>query len=228
MGIYIIFGVFMLLSWLVSSQLKRKFEKYSRIRMRSGLSGREVAEKMLRDNRIYDVKVVSTTGLLTDHYNPMTKTVNLSESVYNGSSAASAAVAAHECGHAVQHATAYKYLQMRSALVPIVSVSSNIVQWVLLVGVLLVNVFPQLLLIGIIMFGLTTLFSFITLPVEFDASKRALNWLSTAGITYNEEQAQAKDALKWAALTYVIAALSSLATLLYYVFIFLGSRNDDE
>ena len=228
MGIYIIFGVFMLLSWLVSSQLKRKFEKYSRIRMRSGLSGREVAEKMLRDNRIYDVKVVSTTGLLTDHYNPMTKTVNLSESVYNGSSAASAAVAAHECGHAVQHATAYKYLQMRSALVPIVSVSSNIVQWVLLVGVLLVNVFPQLLLIGIIMFGLTTLFSFITLPVEFDASKRALNWLSTAGITYNEEQAQAKDALKWAALTYVIAALSSLATLLYYVFIFLGSRSDDE
>lgn len=228
MGIYIIFGVFMLLSWLVSSQLKRKFEKYSRIRMRSGLSGREVAEKMLRDNRIYDVKVVSTAGLLTDHYNPMTKTVNLSESVYNGSSAASAAVAAHECGHAVQHATAYKYLQMRSALVPIVSVSSNIVQWVLLVGVLLVNVFPQLLLIGIIMFGLTTLFSFITLPVEFDASKRALNWLSTAGITYNEEQAQAKDALKWAALTYVIAALSSLATLLYYVFIFLGSRSDDE
>ncbi len=218
----------MLLSWLVSSQLKRKFEKYSKIRMRSGLTGREVAEKMLKDNRIFDVKVVSTGGILTDHYNPLTKTVNLSADVYNGISTASAAVAAHECGHAVQHATAYSFLKMRSALVPIVSVSSNIVQWVLLVGVLLVSVFPELLLIGIIMFGLTTLFSFITLPVEFDASNRALSWLSSAGITYNEEHAQAKDALKWAALTYVVAALSSLATLLYYVFIFLGNTNNDD
>jgi uncharacterized protein len=223
--IWIIFGVFMLLSWLVSSQLKSKFKKYSAVMLPSGMSGREVAEKMLRDNGIIDVKVISTPGQLTDHYNPANKTVNLSEEVYNGRHVSAAAVAAHECGHAVQHAKAYSFLKMRSALVPVVSVASHWVQWILLAGILLVQVFPALLLLGIILFALTTLFSFITLPVEIDASRRALAWLNVSGITGGETHEKAQDALKWAAYTYVVAALGSLATLLYYIMIFMGRRS---
>ncbi|MDX9906290.1 MAG: zinc metallopeptidase [Bacteroidales bacterium] len=221
----IIFGVFMLLSWLISMQLKSKFKKYSTVPINQNLTGKEVAEKMLRDNGISDVKVVSTPGMLSDHYNPLTKTVNLSEGVYASSNVAAAAVAAHECGHAVQHATAYSWLTMRSKLVPVVSFASNWVQWVLLAGVLLIEVFPQLLLLGIILFALTTLFSFITLPVEIDATNRALVWLNTSGITNVQNHDKAQDALRWAAYTYVIAALGSLATLLYYIMIFLGRRD---
>jgi uncharacterized protein len=219
--IWIIFGVFMLISWLVANQLRSKFKKYSAVMLPSGLSGREVAEKMLRDNGIFDVKVISTPGQLTDHYNPADKTVNLSEGVYNGRHVSAAAVAAHECGHAVQHAKAYSFLRLRSALVPVVSVSSRWVQWILLAGILLVQVFPALLLLGIILFALTTLFSFITLPVEIDASRRALAWLNVSGITSGETHDKAQDALKWAAYTYVVAALGSLATLLYYIMIFM-------
>lgn len=225
LGIYVIFGVFMLLSLLVSNMLKSKFNKYSRVGLRSGLSGREVAEKMLRDSGVEGVKVVSTPGKLSDHYNPMDKTVNLSPEVYQGRSIAAAAVAAHECGHAVQHDRAYAFLQMRSKLVPVISVSSRYMQWVLLAGILLVETMPGILLAGIIMFAATTLFSFITLPVEFDATRRALVWLSNTGLTVGEEHDKAKDALKWAALTYVVAALASLATLLYYIMIFLGRRD---
>lgn len=225
MEFYILIIGFMLLSWWVGNTLKRKFDKYSKYPTSSGLSGKEIAEKMLQENGISDVKVVSVPGKLTDHYNPATKTVNLSPEVYSGRSVAAAAVSAHECGHAVQHATAYGWLQMRSALVPVVSFTSNIIQWVLLAGILLVNTFPQLLLAGIILFGLTTLFSLITLPVEFDASGRALSWLNSTNITRGEEHTKAKDALKWAALTYVVAALASIATLLYYVMIFLGGRD---
>lgn len=221
----IIFGVFMLLSWLISMQLKSKFKKYSTVPINQNLTGKEVAEKMLRDNGISDVKVVSTPGMLSDHYNPLTKTVNLSEGVYASSNVAAAAVAAHECGHAVQHATAYSWLTMRSKLVPVVSFASNWVQWVLLAGVLLIEVFPQLLLLGIILFALTTLFSFITLPVEINATNRALVWLNTSGITNVQNHDKAQDALRWAAYTYVIAALGSLATLLYYIMIFLGRRD---
>ncbi len=224
----IIFGVFMLLSFLVSQTLKSKFNKYGRQRLRSGLTGREVAEKMLRDNGIYDVKVVSTPGFLSDHYNPVTKTVNLSEAVYREDSVSAAAVAAHECGHAVQHATAYHWLTMRSTLVPVVQIGANWSQWILLAGVLLLSsasVLGQwILLAGIVLFALTTLFAFITLPVEYDASQRAIAWLNDARITSGEETDNAKDALKWAARTYLVAALSSLATLLYYIFIFLGDR----
>jgi Zn-dependent membrane protease YugP len=219
--IWIIFGVFMLLSWLISWQLKSKFKKYSKIPINLNLTGKEVAEKMLRDNGIMEVKVVSTPGQLSDHYNPMNKTVNLSPEVYNNSSVASAAVAAHECGHAVQHATAYSFLQMRSKLVPVVSFTSRWIQWVLLAGILLVQTIPSILLIGIVLFGLTTLFSFITLPVEINASKRALVWLNTSGITNVENHDKAEDALRWAAYTYVVAALGSLATLLYYIMIFM-------
>jgi Zn-dependent membrane protease YugP len=219
--IWIIFGVFMLLSWLISWQLKSKFKKYSKIPINLNLSGKEVAEKMLRDNGIMDVKVVSTPGQLSDHYNPVNKTVNLSPEVYNNSSVASAAVAAHECGHAVQHATAYSFLQMRSKLVPVVSFTSRWIQWVLLAGILLVQTIPSILLIGIVLFGLTTLFSFITLPVEINASKRALVWLNTSGITNVGNHDKAEDALRWAAYTYVVAALGSLATLLYYIMIFM-------
>lgn len=183
---------------------------------------------MLRENGIYDVKVISSNGYLSDHYNPANKTVNLSPDVYNGVSIAAAAVAAHECGHAVQHATAYQWLTMRSKLVPAVQFSSGIVQWILLGGVLLINTFPQLLLGGIILFGLTTIFSLITLPVEFDASRRALAWLNTTRITNANEYPKAKDALKWAAMTYVVAALASVATLVQYIMIFLGnSRSRD-
>ncbi|MDQ3190997.1 MAG: zinc metallopeptidase [Bacteroidota bacterium] len=224
-GIYVIFGVFMLLSWLVGRKLKSKFKEYSQVPNGAGLSGKEIAEKMLRDNDIYDVKVISSEGHLSDHYNPGNKTVNLSPEVYAGRSVAAAAVSSHEVGHAVQHAHAYAWLQMRSTLVPVVSVSSKYMQWVLLGGILFFNTFPQLLLIGILMFAITTLFSFITLPVEFDASRRALVWINSAGITRGTENAQAKDALKWAALTYVVAALASLATLAYYIMIYLGRRN---
>jgi Predicted Zn-dependent protease len=222
---WIIFIGFAALSWLVSYRLKNKFEKYSKVALPSGLTGKDVAEKMLHDNGIYDVKVISTPGHLTDHYNPANKTVNLSENVYYSNSVAAAAVAAHECGHAVQHARAYAPLKMRSALVPIVSFSSNIMMWVILGGILLIQTFPQLLLIGIIMFASTTLFSFITLPVEIDASKRALVWLSGAGITNVATHHKAEDALRSAAYTYVVAALGSLATLLYYVMIYMGRRN---
>ncbi len=225
MEIFIIFGVFVLLSWLVSSQLKSRFAKYSRMQLRSGLSGRDIAEKMLSEHGIDGVRVISTPGRLTDHYNPLDRTVNLSPEVYNGRSVAAAAVAAHECGHAVQHAKAYAFLKLRSALVPVVSVSSRYMQWILLAGILTVEAAPGILLAGIVMFAMTTLFSFITLPVEFDATKRALGWLTDTGLTVGEEYSNAKDALKWAALTYVVAALASLATLAYYIMIFLGRRN---
>lgn len=224
---WIIFIGFGLLSWLVSSSLQNKFEKYSQIMLPAGLTGKEVAEKMLRDNGITDVKVTSTPGHLTDHYNPANQTVNLSESVYYSNSIAAAAVAAHECGHAVQHATAYAPLRMRSALVPVVSFASNIVSWVLLGGMLMINTFPQLLLFGIVLFAMTTVFSFITLPVEINASQRALVWLSRAGITNVNTHDKAEDALRSAAYTYVVAALGSLATLMYYVMIFLGNRSRD-
>jgi Zn-dependent membrane protease YugP len=222
MIIYLIFGVFALLSWVVQSRLKSKFKKYSQIPLSNGMTGRDVALKMLHENGIYDVTVTSVEGQLTDHYNPVDKTVNLSEGVYSSNSIAAAAIAAHECGHAVQHATAYAPLKMRSALVPIVSYTSNWIMWVLLAGIFMVNTFPALLLFGIILFGLTTLFSFITLPVEINASMRALAWLNNSGITNEETYAPAKDALKTAAYTYVIAALGSLATLFYYIMIFMG------
>ena len=212
-------------SWLVQNRLKSKFKKYSNTPIRSNLSGKEIAEKMLADNGIYDVKVLSVAGQLTDHYHPVHKTVNLSESVYNQRNAAAAAVAAHECGHAVQHARAYPWLTMRSKLVPIVSVSSKYMQWVLIGGILLIGQFPQLLMVGIVLFALTTLFSFVTLPVEFDASRRALAWMTESKVVAPEEHKDSKDALKWAAMTYVVAAISSLATLLYYVSILMGRRS---
>lgn len=221
---WIIFIGVAILSWLVQSNLKSKFEKYSRIPIPNGMTGREVAEKMLRDNGIYDVRVTSTPGSLTDHYNPMNKTVNLSEDVYDSCSVAAAAVAAHECGHAVQHAHAYAPLKMRSALVPVVSFASNWVQWILLIGMFTIHMFPGILLFGIALFAMTTLFSFITLPVEIDASRRAVNWLSEAGITNYSTHSTAVSALRSAAYTYVVAALGSLATLLYYVMVYLGRR----
>lgn len=221
---WILFIGIALISYWVQSNLQSKFDRYSRMALSNGMTGREIAEKMLRDNGIYDVKVTSTPGMLTDHYNPTNKTVNLSEGVYNTCSVAAAAVAAHECGHAVQHARAYAPLQMRSALVPVVHFSSSIVQWVLLAGMFMIHSFPQLLLIGICLFAMTTLFSFITLPVEIDASRRALVWLSGAGVTNASNHRQAQDALKSAAYTYVVAALSSLATLVYYITIFTNRR----
>ncbi len=222
--ILIIFGVFALLSWLVSNRLKNKFRQFSRIPVNYGMTGREVAEKMLRENDIHDVQVVSVRGELTDHYNPAKKTVNLSEAVYHTNSVAAAAVAAHECGHALQHAHAYSWLKMRSSLVPVVSITSRWVQWVLLAGILMVQSFPQLLLAGIVMFGLMTLFSLITLPVEINATNRALAWLNTSGITTQQTHPKAQEALRWAAYTYVVAALASLATLFYYIMIFMGRR----
>jgi Zn-dependent membrane protease YugP len=218
--------IFLAISMLVSWVLKSKFNSYGKIGLQNGLSGREIAEKMLRENGIYDVKVVSVNGFLSDHYNPANKTVNLSPDVYNGRSVAAAAVAAHECGHAIQHADAYQWLSLRSRLVPFVQFSSNIVQWVLLGGVLMINSFPSLLLIGIILFGATTLFSVITLPVEFDASRRALAWMDNRGITTSYEHPKAKDALKWAAMTYVVAAIASIATLVQYIMI-LNNRSRD-
>ena len=226
MNIWVIFIGFMVLSWVISMVLKSKFKKYSKIPVDNGMSGRDVAERMLRDHGIYDVRVESVQGQLTDHYNPENKTINLSQDVYNGRSIASAAVATHECGHAVQHATAYAWLGFRSKMVPVVSFSSMWVQWILLGGALLIKTFPALLLAGIVLFALTTLFSFITLPVEINASQRALVWLSNAGITSYQNHDKAKDALKWAAYTYVVAALGSLATLLYYIMIFTGSSRN--
>lgn len=207
----------MVASMLVQSMLQSRFEKYSKVGLPTGMTGAEVAQKMLNDHGIYDVKIVPTRGMLTDHFNPQTKTVALSEAVYSSRSVAAAAVAAHECGHAVQHATGYAFIQMRSALVPVVSFASSIVQWVLLAGVLMINSMPGLLWVGIGLFALTTLFSFVTLPVEINASARAVSWLSQAGITDSQTRPMAIDALKWAAYTYVIAAIGSLATLLYYI-----------
>ena len=224
--IYLIFGLVALFSFLAQQSLKSKFEKYSRIPTDNGLTGRQVAEKMLRDNGIYDVTVTSTPGMLTDHYNPSNRTVNLSEGVFASNSIAAAAVAAHECGHAVQHATAYAPLRLRSSLVPVVSFASQWMSWVLLAGILLIQTMPQIMLVGIILFAMTTLFSFVTLPVEIDASRRAIAWLGQSGIAIGPKNDNARDALKSAAYTYVVAALGSIATLIYYVLIFLGRSRD--
>lgn len=214
----------MAVSWFVQNRLKSKFRKYSRTSISSNLSGREIAEKMLNDHGIYDVKVISVNGQLTDHYNPIKKTVNLSEGVFNQRNAAAAAVAAHECGHAVQHARAYSWLTLRSKLVPIVSVSSRWMQWVILAGFALLAMkgIPEVLYIGILLFSMTTLFSFITLPVEFDASNRALAWIEDKNMASSSEIEDSRDALRWAAMTYVVAALGSLATLLYYLSLVMG------
>ncbi len=222
---YIIMIGLLILSFVISMRFKSKFKEYSEQMLHIGLSGKEIAEKMLRDHGISDVKVISVEGSLTDHYNPQDKTVNLSPDVYHGRSVAAAAVAAHECGHAVQHATAYSWLQFRSAMVPALSVSSRYMHWILLIGIITLNTFPTLLFIGIAMLALTTVFSFVTLPVEFDASNRAIAWLETNRITQTGETETAKSALKWAASTYVIAALSSLATLVYYIMIYMGRRD---
>jgi uncharacterized protein len=229
--IFVIAIVTMLVSWLVSMRLKSKFRQYSQIPMASGLSGKEAAEKMLRDNGIYDVKIISVEGRLTDHYNPADKTVNLSEEVYQGRNAAAVAVAAHECGHAVQHATAYSMLELRSKLVPVQNVSANILNIIMMIsifgGMFLFNAFPvtQVLLVIIACNAVITLFALITLPVEFDASRRALAWIDQSHISTREEHAMSKDALWWAAMTYVVAAIGSLAQLLYYVSLFLGRRD---
>lgn len=223
MNYWILFITIALASWLVSALMQQRFKKYSQVYL--PLTGKQVAEKMLRDNGIYDVQVVSTPGHLTDHYDPRTKTVNLSDSVYNSNSVGAAAVAAHECGHAVQHAHEYAPLQMRSALVPVVSFASKWVTWVLLGGIVLINTFPNLLLIGIILYAATTLFAFITLPVEINASTRAVQWLEQAGITDHQTTPMASTALRSAAYTYVVAALASLGTLIYYIMIFIGRRN---
>lgn len=223
---WLIFIGIAILSWLVQINLNNKFKKYSRLPLPGGLTGADVARRMLQENGIYDVQVTHTPGQLTDHYNPMDKSVNLSDEVYAGRSVMAAAVAAHECGHAVQHARAYAPVILRSRLVPVVSFASRYVQWVLLAGILMIESFPQVLLAGILLFALTTLFSFVTLPVEIDASRRALVWLSRSGITNSYNHAQAEDALRAAAYTYVVAALGSLATLIYYVMIFMGRRDD--
>jgi hypothetical protein len=227
----IIFIVLMVASLIIQKTLTSRIEKYSKTPLSSGLSGKQVAEKMLRDNGIYDVQVTCTNGFLTDHYDPTKKTVNLSQGVYEGRNIASAAVAAHECGHAVQHATAYRWLTMRSTLVPATQFGSQFSQWILLAGIILMalnmlNIGRWVLLLGIAFFALTTIFSLITLPVEYNASERAVAWLDEQAITTGEETSMAKDALKWAARTYLIAAISSLATLLYYISIFMGSRRD--
>jgi Zn-dependent membrane protease YugP len=222
---WILFIGIALVSYLVQLNLQSKFKKYAKIPVANGMTGRDVAIQMLRDNGINDVQVTHTPGMLTDHYNPANNTVNLSEGVYAGNSIMAAAVAAHECGHAIQHARVYTPLTMRSRLVPVVSFASQWVSWILLAGILLLNTFPQLMLAGIILFAMTTLFSFITLPVEIDASKRALVWLSVSGISNSYNHKQAEDALRSAAYTYVVAALASLATLIYYILIFLGRRD---
>jgi Zn-dependent membrane protease YugP len=224
-GAYIIGILFAVVGMIISGVLRSKFKKYSEIPVRGGLTGKDIAERMLAENGIHDVQVISVAGQLTDHYNPVNKTVNLSEGVYNSNSIAAAAVAAHECGHAVQHATQYSWLQMRSKMVPVVSFSSQWVMWLILAGILLVNSFgTTLLLAGIVLFGLTTLFSFITLPVEIDASRRAIAWLEGSSVAGSMEMGKAKDALNWAGYTYVAAALGSLATLLYYIMIYMGRR----
>ncbi|CEN38247.1 zinc metallopeptidase [Capnocytophaga cynodegmi] len=229
MGYYVILGLFGLISMAVSWQLKRKFQHYSNVRLRNNMSGAEIAEKMLHDHGIYDVKVISTPGMLTDHYNPMNKTVNLSDVVYNERNAAAAAVAAHECGHAVQHAQAYKWLTMRSKLVPLVSISSNLSTWVIIGGLALMAASKfgiYVAIAGLIMSALATLFSFITLPVEYDASNRALAWLKNKNMVSQEEYKGAEDSLKWAARTYLVAALGSLATLIYWALkVFASSRD---
>ncbi|QXP66603.1 zinc metallopeptidase [Polaribacter sp. AHE13PA] len=230
-GFYILIGVIALASWLVSNTLKNKFKKYSKIQLRNGMSGAEIAEKMLADNGIFDVKVISTPGRLTDHYNPADKTVNLSESVYNQRNAAAAAVAAHECGHAVQHAQAYSYLTMRSKLVPVVSVTSKFSQWLVIGGLIMgaasgaTGIGFYIAVAGLVFMGFATVFSFITLPVEYDASNRALAWLKNKNMVSQEELAGATDALTWAARTYLVAALGSLATLLYWGMQILGGRD---
>lgn len=225
-GIMLVSLLFIGISFVVSLILKGKFTKYSKIPLSNGLNGKQIAEKMLRENGIYDVQVTSSQGFLSDHYNPINKTVNLSPDVYNGTSISAAAVAAHECGHAVQHATAYSWLMMRSRLVPVVQVSSNIVNIVLLIGVVLAATGrPELLLVGIGLMAITVLFTLITLPVEFDASNRALAWLERTNVTNNTEYPKAKDALKWAAMTYVVAALAAVVTLVQYIMIYLGSRD---
>jgi hypothetical protein len=226
-GYYILIGAIMLGSWLVSARLKSKFAHYSKVQLRNGMSGAEIAEKMLQDHGITDVKVVSTPGMLTDHYNPKTKTVNLSEGVYNQRNAAAAAVAAHECGHAVQHAQAYEWLQMRSKLVPVVSVSSGMSQWLIIGGLILggaagIGLGWWVAVAGLVLMGFSTIFSFVTLPVEYDASNRALAWLKNKHMVSQEEYAGAEDSLKWAARTYLVAAIGALATLIYWAFQVLG------
>lgn len=221
----LIFAVFAIASWAVGKRLKNKFEKYSQISLRSGLSGAEAAEKMLRDNGIHDVRILSTSGRLTDHYNPADKSVNLSADVYQGRNAAAVAVATHEVGHAVQHARAYSMLHFRSAMVPVLNATSRYMTWIILIGIFMMNTTPIPLLVGIGLFAITTLFSFVTLPVEFDASRRALAWMDNQRVVTSQEHSMAKDALKWAAMTYVVAALASLAQLLYLVSIFLGRRD---
>jgi Zn-dependent membrane protease YugP len=229
----IIIGVIALFSWLVSSRLKSKFEHYSKLTLRNGMSGAEIAEKMLADHGIRDVKVISTPGRLTDHYNPADKTVNLSEAVYNQRNAAAAAVAAHECGHAVQHAQAYEWLTMRSKMVPMVNISSSMAQWLIMGGLILgfatksgtSGIGYYVALAGLLLMAVATLFSFITLPVEYDASNRALAWLKNKNMLSQEEYAGAEDSLKWAARTYLVAALGALASLLYWAYRILGSRD---
>ena len=229
MGYMVLAGILMLIGMVVSGRLKSKFHEYSQIPLDSGLSGKEVAERMLRENNINDVQVVSVGGFLSDHYNPQNKTVNLSPDVYAGRSIAAAAVAAHECGHAVQHATAYSMLQFRSALVPVVTITTNLSQWIILagLGVLGFGIANQtLLLVGIVLFAFSTLFSLVTLPVEYDASARALRWMENTGLTSRREHDQAADALKWAARTYLVAAISSIATLVYYILLFTNRSRD--
>jgi len=229
-GYYILIGAIALVSWLVSNTLKRKFEKYSKVQLRNGMSGKEIAEKMLSDNGIYDVEVISTPGQLTDHYNPKNKTVNLSESVYNQRNAASAAVAAHECGHAVQHAKAYQWLEMRSALVPVVSVTSGMSQWLIIGGLVLggaagLGLGWYVAAAGVLLMGFATVFSFITLPVEYDASNRALAWLKNKNMLSPDEYIGSEEALKWAARTYLVAAIGALANLLYWALQVFGGRD---
>ena len=229
-GSMIIAGVMMLVSWLVSNRLKSKFDHYSKVHLRNGMSGAEIAEKMLADHGIHDVKVISTPGRLTDHYNPADKTVNLSEAVYNQRNAAAAAVAAHECGHAVQHAQAYEWLTMRSKMVPVVNISSSMSQWLIMGGLILgfaskSSIGFYVAVAGLILMAIATTFSFVTLPVEYDASNRALAWLKNKNMVSQQEYAGAEDSLKWAARTYVVAALGALASLLYWAFQILGSRD---
>jgi len=226
-GIWILSILIMLVSFYVSWRLKSKFAEYAQVGLQNDMSGKEIAEKMLRENGIYDVKVISVEGQLTDHYNPQDRTVNLSNEVFYGRSVSAAAVASHECGHAVQHATAYGALQFRSAIVPFVSVASRWMQWIILAGIFLIQTTIVPLAVGVALFAVTTAFSFITLPVEFDASRRALAWIDSRGIVNQREHAMAKDALKWAAMTYVVAAIGSLATLLYYVSLLMGGRRSD-
>lgn len=223
-GGYILAGLIALVGWLVQQRLKSKFEYYSHLHLRNGMSGKEIAEKMLHDNHIYDVKVISVEGRLTDHYNPADKTVNLSEAVYNERNAAAAAVAAHEVGHAVQHAQAYSWLEFRSKMVPTVQISSTVAQFAIIGGIFLVNTFPQLLLLGILFFAVTVVFTFVTLPVEYDASNRALAWLKGKNMVTPQEYDGAADSLKWAARTYVVAAVGALATLAQYLMIYLSRK----